>query len=119
MYYVIPRTSGLGFQRPIDAIKEGKNSILNKNGGLTDLAENTLKDIFKRLSDIEGLTVMDCDAFNSFYTKSGLGEAKSSDFFKFNVLKENSHTSDNQLDLRGFLDWFTKWTVGNGQARAL
>ena len=98
MYYLVPRTSGIGFQRPIDAVKEGTNSFLNKNGGLTDLAESSLKDIFKRLTDIEGVSVMDLDAFNLFYTKSGLGEAKSSDFFKYNILKENSHTSDGSLD---------------------
>ena len=49
---MVPRTSGCGLMRPIDAKSEGKIPIFKKNGDLSTLVETTLKDIFKRLDKI-------------------------------------------------------------------
>ena len=51
-YFVVPRTSGCGLMRPLDAKSEGKIPIFKKNGDLSTLVEITLKDIFKRLDKI-------------------------------------------------------------------
>ena len=51
-YYIVPRTSGCGLMRPLEAKAEGKIPILKKNGDLTPLVELTVKDIFRRLDKI-------------------------------------------------------------------
>lgn len=51
-YFIVPRTSGIGFQRPIDARPEGKIPVFEKNGELTELVENTLRDVFRRFDKI-------------------------------------------------------------------
>jgi len=51
-YYIVPRTSGVGFQKPIDAPKEGKIALFKKNGEFNELVEITLRELFRRLDRI-------------------------------------------------------------------
>ena len=51
-YYFVPRTSGVGFQKPIDAKREGKLQLFKPNGEYTPVVETTLRDIFRRLDRV-------------------------------------------------------------------
>mmetsp|Transcript_29110 Transcript_29110/g.36087 ORF Transcript_29110/g.36087 Transcript_29110/m.36087 type:complete len:113 (-) Transcript_29110:531-869(-) len=107
-YYLVPRTSGVGFQRPIDAPKEGKITLFKKNGDFTDLVETTLREIFRRLDRIHLGGGLDLDEFNDFMKKVG-SEPKSSDFFRYHVVHKFAKNAQNELSLRGFMDWFSVW----------
>ena len=65
-YFLVPRTSGVGFQKPLDAQREGKISIFKKNGDLTDLVELTMKDVFRRLDKIHLGGSLDHKDINKF-----------------------------------------------------
>ena len=82
--------------------------MFKKDGELADIVETTLRDVFSRLDKIHLGGSLGLEEFNVFLKKA-VGEQKSSDFFKYNVLSNFAHNSDNELTLRGFLDWFKQW----------
>ncbi len=45
-YFIVPRTSGVGFQKPVDSQKEGKINLFKKDGDLADIVETTLRSVF-------------------------------------------------------------------------
>ena len=116
-YYIVPRTSGVGFQRPVDANKEGKLTLFKKNGDFTDLVELTLRDLFRRLDRIHLGGGLDLEEFNDLMKRVGQ-EPKSNDFFRFHVVNNFARNSNNELSLRGFFDWFRTWIQQEGVQKA-
>lgn len=115
-YYLVPRTSGVGFQKPLDARKEGKIPIFKKSGEISELVITTLRDIFRRLDKIHLGGCLGLTEFNTLLKKAATSEETSmtSDFFKYNVLAKYAHNSQNEINIRGFLDWFKDWIQSKG-----
>ena len=118
-YYIVPRTSGIGFQRPIDAKSEGRVQIFEKNGELTELVENTLRDVFRRFDKIHLGGGLDLQEFNAFLERAvGKSELMTADYFRYNVLAKYAHNSAGEVSIRGFLDWFKAWIQQKGTQNA-
>ena len=83
-YFLVPRTSGVGFQKPLDAPREGKIPVFKKNGQFSELVLTTLRDIFRRLDKIHMGGSLGHAEFNTFLQKA-VGESISQDYFKFNI----------------------------------
>lgn len=65
-YYIVPRTSGMGFQKPLDAPREGKIPLFKNNGELSELYSATLRDIFRRLDKNPSVGCLGHAEFNTF-----------------------------------------------------
>ena len=104
----MPRTSGIGFQRPLDAPREGKLVVFKKNGDLSELVEATVRDLFRRLDKIHFGGSLGLEDFCTFLRKA-CGDNISNDFYKYNVLAKFAHNDENEVTLRGFLGWFKQW----------
>ena len=93
---MVPRTSGCGLMRPLDAKSEGKIPILKKNGDLSTLVEITLKDIFKRLDKIQLENAIGYEAFSEFLDK-GLGDMISLDKFDTQIIGNYCSNANKEL----------------------
>ena len=113
----MPRTSGIGFQRPLDAPREGKLVVFKKNGDLSELVEATVRDLFRRLDKIHFGGSLGLEDFSTFLRKA-CGETISNDFYKYNVLAKFAHNDENEVTIRGFLGWFKQWIQQKGTAAA-
>ena len=69
-YYLVPRTSGVGFQKPLDAGKEGKVPIFKKNGELSELVQTTLRELFRRMDKVHLGGSLGHAEFNAFLKKA-------------------------------------------------
>ena len=72
-YYLVPRTSGVGFQKPLDAPREGKIPVFKNNGELSELYATTLREIFRRLERVNldlNLGYLSHAEFNTFLLKA-------------------------------------------------
>ena len=73
--------------------------------------------MFRRLDRIHLGGGLDLDEFNLFMKRVGR-EAKSADFFRAQILHNHAKNAQNELSLRGFLDWFRTWIQQEGLEKA-
>lgn len=100
-YIVLPKTSGCLLGRPEDAPME-RVKLLNTKGQLTDLAESTIQDIFRKF-DMLLNRELSYTEFKGFYEciNRSLTEAE----YKQKILKKYCST-ENGLSIKGFKDFF-------------
>jgi calpain-15 len=100
-YIVLPKTSGCLLKRPHDAPME-RIKLLTAKGELTDLADSTLSDIFRKF-DMLLNRELSYTEFKGFYEciNRSLTEVE----FKQKVLKRYC-SNENGLSLKGFKDFF-------------
>ncbi|OMJ86345.1 hypothetical protein SteCoe_12132 [Stentor coeruleus] len=100
-YIVLPKTSGCLLRRPEDAPME-RVKLLTSKGELTDIAESTIHDIFRKF-DMLLNRELSYTEFKGFYEciNRSLTEIE----YKQKVLKRYCST-ENGLSLKGFKDFF-------------
>ncbi|OMJ87011.1 hypothetical protein SteCoe_11338 [Stentor coeruleus] len=100
-YIVLPKTSGCLLRRPEDAPME-RTKLLTSKGELTDIAESTIQDIFRKF-DMLLNRELSYTEFKGFYEciNRSLTEIE----YKQKVLKRYCST-ENGLSLKGFKDFF-------------
>ena len=100
-YIVLPKTSGCLLRRPTDAPME-RVKLLTSKGELTDIAESTIQDIFRKF-DMLLNRELSFTEFKGFYEciNRSLTELE----YKQKVLKRYCST-ENGLSLKGFKDFF-------------
>ncbi|CAG9329557.1 unnamed protein product [Blepharisma stoltei] len=109
-YIILPRTSGCLLRRPTDAVPE-RITLLNSKGELTDLAESTINDIFRKF-DMLLNRELSYTEFKGFY--ECINRTISEVEYRQKVLKKYSST-ENGLSLKGFKDFFIENIKAQGE----
>ena len=95
-YIILPRTTGCTLRRPPDAVPE-KVNLLNRRGQLSELAESTISDIFRKF-DMLLNRELTFNEFKSFY--ECIFKNITENEFRQNILKMYT-SSERGLSLRG------------------
>lgn len=109
-YIFLPRTTGCTLRRPPDARSENIK-MLEKNGGLTELVESTITDIFRKFDMLLNRELSYIE-FKGFY--ECLGKSISEKEFKSQILEKYT-SSSRGLTLRGFINYFRDIILQQGE----
>jgi hypothetical protein len=100
-YIVVPRTTGCGIGRPIDAESE-RIRLIQDNGEANLLFESSVADIFRKFDLVISHTI-DYKEFKGFCDI--IGKKITEIEFKNNILA-NYNSSEDGITLKGFTEWF-------------